>query len=233
MTMKLEQVVPFGRSLGEYRAMFSLSPDDLSKRILGVGDGPASFNAEMTALGYRVTSVDPLYTFTGQEINRQFDAVVDDIIAQVVSTPADWVWSYHQSPESLRASRVTALRTFLADYNQGKIEERYKIGELPNLSTLTGNVFDLVLCSHFLFLYSAQFDEKFHEAALLDMLRVASEVRIFPLMTLQGQRSTYVEPLMQLLRGHGYKVEIHPVRYELQRGGNEMLWIRSATDAGA
>ena len=33
--MKLEQVVPFGRSLDEYREMFALSQDDLSKQILG------------------------------------------------------------------------------------------------------------------------------------------------------------------------------------------------------
>ena len=72
MAMKLEQVVPFGRSIGEYQAMFDLSQDDLRKNILGVGDGPASFNAEMTKLGYRVVSIDPLYSFTGQEIERQF-----------------------------------------------------------------------------------------------------------------------------------------------------------------
>ena len=49
--MKLEQVVPWGRSLAEYRAMFALSEADLQRRILGCGDGPASFNAEMTAAG--------------------------------------------------------------------------------------------------------------------------------------------------------------------------------------
>jgi hypothetical protein len=45
MAMKLEKVVPFGRSLDEYLKMFALSASDLQQRILGVGDGPASFNA--------------------------------------------------------------------------------------------------------------------------------------------------------------------------------------------
>ena len=48
MAMKLEKVVPFGRSLDEYIKMFKLTVADLGKRILGVGDGPASFNAEAT-----------------------------------------------------------------------------------------------------------------------------------------------------------------------------------------
>ncbi len=47
--MKLENVVPWGRSLAEYQAMFALSEEELQKRILGCGDGPASFNAEMTS----------------------------------------------------------------------------------------------------------------------------------------------------------------------------------------
>ena len=72
--MKLEQVVPWGRSLAEYRAMFTLSEEDLQKRILGCGDGPASFNAEMTASGKpTVTSVDPLYAFeAGSGANFKF-----------------------------------------------------------------------------------------------------------------------------------------------------------------
>jgi hypothetical protein len=45
MVMKLESVVPFSRSLNEYIQMFNLTTADLSQRILGIGDGPASFNA--------------------------------------------------------------------------------------------------------------------------------------------------------------------------------------------
>ena len=63
MAMKLEKVVPFGRSLDEYKNMFALSESDLDKKIIGMGDGPASFNAEMFALGKSVVSVDPLYIF--------------------------------------------------------------------------------------------------------------------------------------------------------------------------
>ena len=81
--MMLERVVPFGRSLDEYKNMFALVDGDLSKNILGVGDGPASFNAEMFALGKPVVSVDPLYIFREEQIEKQFYSVVDDIISQV------------------------------------------------------------------------------------------------------------------------------------------------------
>jgi hypothetical protein len=59
--MRLEHVVPWGRSLWEYAHIFDLGEAELaSLRIVGVGDGPASFYAEMRARGRRVVSVDPI-----------------------------------------------------------------------------------------------------------------------------------------------------------------------------
>jgi hypothetical protein len=66
--MKLSEIIPWGRTFAEYRLMFDLSDADLNKRILGCGDGPASFNAEMTELGYTVVSIDPVYQFSAPEI---------------------------------------------------------------------------------------------------------------------------------------------------------------------
>ena len=127
MVMKLEKIVPFGRSLDEYTKMFGLSPENLQKRILGVGDGPASFNAEGTVKGYKITSVDPIYQFDAAGIKQRFDAVVDNIINQIIATPNNWVWKYHQNPQELKARRVKALETFLQDYQQGKQEGRYRV----------------------------------------------------------------------------------------------------------
>ena len=44
--------------------MFALTDEDRRSRILACADGPASFNAEMTAKGRQVTSFDPLYEFS-------------------------------------------------------------------------------------------------------------------------------------------------------------------------
>ena len=110
--MILDRVVPFGRSQKEYELMFALSESDRTKSIIGIGDGPASFNAEMNAAGLTVISIDPIYQFKGAEIKSRFDACVDSIIEQVRNTPNNWIWSYHKSPEDLRANREKAILYF-------------------------------------------------------------------------------------------------------------------------
>ena len=224
MVMKLEKVVPFGRSMDEYKKLFTLTESDLDKNIIGVGDGPACFNAEMFALGKSVVSVDPLYIFPAEQIEKQFYSVVDNIIAQVKATPDDWVWAYHKSPEHLRENRVRALHRFLADYEQGKAAGRYVVGKLPTLD-FADSQFQLALCSHFLFLYSDHLTYEFHRAAILEMLRVASEVRIFPLLTLMLEVSPYMQPLIEELKSEGFTVSVEQVSYEMQKGGNQMLRI--------
>ena len=210
--MKLENVVPFGRSLDEYRKMFTLSTSDIDKAIIGVADGPASFNAEMFALGKQVISVDPLYEFRAKDIESQFHAVVENIIAQVKATPNDWVWSYHSSPEHLREHRLRVLRLFAKDYETGRNRGRYLVGELPCLD-FQANRFDLALCSHFLFLYSDHFSYQFHYASVREMLRIATEVRIFPLLTLMREPSPYVQPLIESLKADGFEVMVEKVNY--------------------
>ncbi len=51
MAFKYEKAVPLGRSFDEYLRMLALSDDDLKSRIVGCGDGPASFNAEVVQPG--------------------------------------------------------------------------------------------------------------------------------------------------------------------------------------
>lgn len=222
--MRLDKVVPFGRSFDEYVNLFNLSASDLQKRILGVGDGPASFNAEATQRGYQVTSIDPVYEFSGADILERFNQVVDPIIDQVKATPEDWVWTYHQSPDHLRQNRVNAIQLFLQDYEQGKQQGRYQIGALPHLD-FADDSFDLALCSHFLFLYSEHHDFQFHADSIREMLRVSSEVRIFPLLTLMLERSPHLDRTVTDLREMGYTVVIESVNYELQKGGNQMLRV--------
>ena len=74
MSVELDEIIPWGRSREEYELMFNLNHHDLQKRILGCGDGPASFNAEMTDAGFNVVSFDPIYAFSGADIHKRFDA---------------------------------------------------------------------------------------------------------------------------------------------------------------
>ena len=224
MAMTLDQVVPWGRSLDEYQHMFDLSPQALHGEILGCRDGPASFNAELTAQGGQVISVDPIYAFSGQQIEQRVHATRTVVVEQVTKSLNDYVWTRFRDPEALGQHRLATMRRFLSDYENGKAEGRYLAQSLPSLDFADGH-FDLALSSHFLLLYSEQLSFDFHLAALLEMCRVAKEVRIFPLLDLKCRLSGHIDPLRAALTDRGYHVSIDAVPYEFQRGGNQMLRV--------
>jgi len=226
MAVTLSSVVPWGRTLSEYMLMFDLSEGDLNSRILGCGDGPASFNCEMTRLGRRVISVDPIYALSRKEIEHRVSETYDTIVSQCQQSIGNFVWSFFSDPEAMGRHRLGAMRVFLEDFDQGLAQGRYLVQELPGLDFATGE-FDLALCSHLLFLYTEQLSLEFHLAAIREMSRVAREVRIFPLLDLKVKPSAHLEPLAGQLRHEGLIVEIVKVPYEFQRGGDKMMRIRS------
>jgi len=157
----LDQVVPWGRSFDEYLRMFALTEPDLGSRILGCGDGPASFNAEATRLGARVISCDPIYRWTTAEIQERIAATHDAVLDQTRRNVEDFVWGATiRSVEELGRVRMAAMQIFLDDYEAGRVAGRYVDAELPTLPFADG-AFDLALCSHFLFLYTTQLGEAF------------------------------------------------------------------------
>lgn len=223
--MTLENVVPWGRNLEEYKEMFQLSSNDLHSKILGCGDGPSSFNAEVTKLQGDVTSIDPIYQFTKDEIGQRINETSAVVIKQLELHRDDYVWKNIQSVDALLSIRLHAMDDFLKDYEDGKRENRYIHQELPNLS-FEESSFDLVLSSHFLFLYSEHLNLQFHIDAILEMCRVAKkEVRIFPIYNLQNQKSQHVEAVIKELSKQGFQSEIIKTDYEFQKGANEMLKI--------
>ncbi|GJL78501.1 MAG: SAM-dependent methyltransferase [Nitrospinaceae bacterium] len=230
MGFVLNEVVPWGRSFAEYVKMFDLEGEDFKSRILSCGDGPASFNCEMNQLGHTVTSIDPIYQFSGEQIEQQINKTFDDVIEQVSRNKEDFVWETVRSMDELGRVRLAAMREFLADFEKGKKEKRYFAESLPSLSFEDGR-FDLALCSHFLFLYSKQLSLEFHHRAIAEMLRVAGEVRVFPLLELAGQPSPYLNEIIERFKSAGFKVEVKKVPYEFQRGGNKMMRIKNSGTA--
>jgi hypothetical protein len=204
--------------------MFELTEADLCRRILGCADGPASFNAETTRRGGQVVSCDPLYQFDREQIRARIAAVYDDILEQTRQNQQAFVWDRIRSIDHLAQVRMEAMEIFLADYDDGKRDGRYVEGTLPALPFADGS-FDLAICSHFLFLYSAHLSESFHVQAVAELCRVATEVRIFPLVTLAGEPSVYVDAVLDWASSRGLTSSIQPASYEFQRGGNRMLRI--------
>jgi hypothetical protein len=222
--MKLEEVVPWGRTLEEYKLMFALSAADLNSKILGCGDGPASFNARMTELGHSVVSIDPIYQFSAQEIEHRVRAVYEPIISQLKQNHRDYIWQNFRDADELGDARLKAMEKFLSDYELGKVTGRYLHQSLPSLD-FGDRQFELCVCSHLLFLYSEQLSLDFHLTSILELLRVALEVRIFPLLKLDGRPSAYIEPIVRELSNAGYRTQVRAVDYEFQKGGNQMLII--------
>jgi hypothetical protein len=228
MGFTLDEIVPWGRPLREYQRMFDLSPQELASAILGCGDGPASFNAEVTQAGGRVISADPLYRFSAPQIRHRIEATFDSVMNQTRENQREFVWGgVITDIESLERARRAAMGRFLEDYDQGLAEGRYVECELPALP-FDDSAFDLALCSHLLFLFSEQLSLEFHIESIVELCRVASEARIFPLLELGSRRSRHLEDVLTALSDTNIATSIEPVDYELQRGGNEMLraWAR-------
>lgn len=224
--MKLANAVPWGRSFEEYRALFRLSEDDLNKRILGCGDGPASFNAEATERGYKATSCDPVYQFKVEEIRRRIDHVYPEIMAKMEQGACDYIWDSLGSVEQLGNVRMKAMSRFLSDFDSGYGQGRYVSASLPALP-FPDSGFDLALCSHYLFLYSDHVNEADHLASMRELCRVASEVRVFPVISLDGKTSKHLDSVMVSLSDEGIDVSLQAVSYRFQKGATEMLVARS------
>lgn len=225
MALTLASIVPWGRSFEEYRQIFALSDSDLERRILGCADGPAAFNAVLTQRGGRVVSVDPVYEFTGAQIRDRIAATYDVILEQLRLNYDDYVWETIPSVKALGDIRMAAMEVFLADYEQGKAAGRYVAKSLPKLP-FERDRFDLALVSHFLFLYDVHLSEEFHWQAFQELLRVAPEVRVFPLVSLDCRPSPYLATIQNRLTQAGYEWKLQTVSYEFQRGGNQMMIIR-------
>jgi hypothetical protein len=223
----LDQVVPWGRSFDEYVRMFALDDADLQRSIVGCADGPASFNAEATRRGASVVSCDPLYAFDAVRIRARIDETYVQVQEQTRQNAHDFVWDLIPTVEELGRVRMAAMDAFLADFASGLRDRRYLDAALPDLPFEQG-AFGLALCSHFLFLYSSHFDEAFHVDAVREMARVADEVRVFPLLTLDGRPSPFVDPVRNAMRRLGWSAEIERVPYEFQRRGNHMLRMTRA-----
>lgn len=223
--MKLENIVPWGRNLQEYKEMGLFSDADRNKKILGCGDGPASVNKELTQMGINITSIDPIYQFSNKQIAQRIDETSLVISEQLRLNSDDFVWKNINNVEDLISLRLEAMEKFLTDYEVGKEQGRYQHQELPKLN-FKDKKFDLAWSSHFLFLYSDHFDEQFHIDAVKEMLRVAKEVRIFPLLDLKNNRSPHLKPVLKYLEKSGYNYELLKSEYEFQKGAFEVLYIK-------
>lgn len=224
MAFELKNTVPWGRNLEEYINMFNLTDSDMDSRIISFGDGPASFNSEMTENSKSVVSIDPIYQFSQKELQQRIEETKEMVLEQTKNNLENFVWAKIKNIQELEQIRISAMTKFLQDFEDGKMTGRYINHDLPNKTDFEDLSFDLGLSSHFLILYS-QLGLDFHISSLTEMLRVAKEIRIFPILNLDAKKSEFLDKLTKYFE-RDYFVSIERVEYEFQKNGNEMLTIK-------
>ncbi|MCL1869858.1 MAG: class I SAM-dependent methyltransferase [Promicromonosporaceae bacterium] len=211
------------RHVDEYRAFLDLTDDDLAGRVLDCSAGASGFAAAVNAAGGDVTAVDPAYDDL-DALRAAAARSEADGAAIVAAHDQRFTWAWYGTPERRQALRDEARRAFLADLDA--CPERYVAGSLPALP-FDDDAFDLAVCSHLLFTWAHLFDAAFHRAALAELLRVAREVRVFPLVHQgAGAPVEFLPVLLDELRGQGHGVEIRRVPYTFQVGADRALVLR-------
>lgn len=221
----LPGIVPWGRRFSEYAAFFGIGDPRELGPVLDIGAGPSSFAAEAHALGFPVVAADPLYGLPAEDITHRFEETVGAVRAGLRRAAYRFNWAHYGSEENVLRLRREALALFAADYEAGKRDGRYVEAALPVLPFPDG-AFSLALVSHLLFLYGDRLDFRFHVASLKELLRVAEEVRVFPLLNLDGLPSSHLPGAMKALRAEGHEAELVEVPFEFQRGATRMLRLR-------
>ena len=205
--------------------MFNLSEEDLARDIVDVGGGPASFNAFMYQRGTPIVSVNPIYRYSEAEIRQRIQETYDDVIAQTRKNQDKFVWTHTSSVEELTEIRMQAMDTFCRDFESGRQHRRYIDASLPKLPFPDGH-FDLVLSAHLLFFYSANRDLAFHLDAIRELLRIGTEVRIFPIVDVNSNPSPFLSPVMKEFEKDGVVCSVERVPSHFQKTGNEMLRLK-------
>ncbi len=211
------------RSFAEYVAFFGLTSQDLQHRVLDCSAGASGFAAVAAARGAQVTAIDPAYALPRQQLVDQAKASLRSGNTIIAEHDARFSWAWYGPPVRRDVLRRDALEAFLADLRRPP--GRYLAAALPALP-LADRSFDLALCSHLLFTWSDQLDQDWHVQALRELLRVAAEVRVFPLLRQgNGAAVPFLPALLDILRAQGCRAELVPVDYEFQVGGNRMLRV--------
>jgi hypothetical protein len=223
--LDLERIVFIGRTFEEYLDMFSLSEEELQgKKILDCPAGACSFTAIGNKIGLDVTACDIAYYHSGEDLKNKGLQDIEHAMEHMQKAQNKYNWDYFNDIEGLRKHRLSALQA--CAYDMRESNERYVPVTLPSLPFKNAE-FDILLSAHFLFMYADRLDYQFHIEALNELLRVTKEeVRIFPLVDLEGKRYEHLDKLISYLADNGCTVEEVNVTYEFQTNANSMLKIR-------
>lgn len=222
--LDLERIIFIGRTYEEYLNMFLLSVEDLKgKKILDCPAGACSFTAVGNRSGLDVTACDIAYFHSAEDLRRKGIQDIDHAMEHMHKAQKNFKWDYFKDIDGLRNHRLNALQECSKDMKDS--DKKYIPATLPTLP-FGNEEFDILLSAHFLFMYGDRLDYQFHIDSINELVRVTKEeVRIFPLVDLEGKRYEHLEKVTSYLESNGFKVEEVKVPYEFQLNANSMLRI--------
>lgn len=175
-------------NLSEYQVLFNLTPEDLGKKIIDFPAGLNSFSAEMFQQNHHVVACDESYVNTST-LKQLAEKIIEE--------------------NQQDAHKTATIKHFEKDFPQGLKENRYVAGKLPKLP-FSNHQFDLLLCSFFFFFNGDSIENGWNN--LMEMLRIATEVRISPLLADQNPE-TLLGPLMLKLQTYSFGIEIRSISF--------------------
>ncbi len=228
MDIGFEGLTAIGFGLNDYKKMFNLEQEQLDMKILDCRGGASAFAAGMYKKGKHVIATDPIYAHSESKLIELVERSQSNIKEGLATKAFEHQLKTPQI-DAFLTEHQTFAQEFLNDFKTGKEQGRYVAQSLPQLS-FKEEAFDLALVSHFLFTYS-ELDLTFHLEAIDELLRVANEVRIFPLVTRHGELSPMVGEVIANAQLNNFGAELKEVDYHLQAKGNAMLrlWSPSCT----
>ncbi len=202
--LNIDRVVFIGRTYFEYLRMFDLDEALLRQGpVLDCAAGPSSFTAEAHAKGLDVRACDILYDGAPERLALRGRQDIDYTFQKVDDVPHLYVWKHYSSRKEIISLRRKALDTFVDDFSGGRADGRYVPADLTRLP-FPDHAFSRALCSHFLFLYGDRLDLDFHTSCLRELVRVSSEVRIFPLQSFDAKPYAHMDKCCHFLRQRAF-----------------------------
>jgi hypothetical protein len=220
----MRKLVLWGHHVDEYREMFDLSQEDMNSRILEYGCGPSAVNAQQMEGGHQAVSCDPLFVLDKDTLYSKAIMIFAQMAEELHKEQNHFDFSPAGGLEELLTKRQKGMNQFFSDYQQGKAQGRY-YGAADYHLPYPDFSFDFALSAHYLFADLEDQTLDVHLNIIRELARVAREVRIFPLIDLEGNSSEFLGPVLLQLQQNNYGVEVREVDYHLHQSKNAMLRV--------
>ncbi len=206
--------------LNNYKSSFSLSEKELQINILEIPDVYSSFNAELTEKGGDVISFYKLFDLSSTELAGLFSKEIINIVKNIEEVFSD-------EPEvqnKLTKKNEKILTKFLAAYKDEYSKARYVGGDILCLP-FNDQEFGLALCCNSLFRTNDSFNFDRDLKIIIELLRVANKVKIFPLNKQRFVPCEYLGRIMLYFQQAGHRIEIIHANNETTKINNAILCI--------